>query len=764
MKSTEPIIAQYSDAAKVQLVIRASDDVEQRRGENRTLINEAANNEPLMTDEVADQQGILVNTRWGEMMELLANARRQMTVHFNSMPTFFTVSLPKAPEEVRADWEGEITEFINNKMKQGDRGLEWFATNKSRWSAVVCHGIGPLFWDDPKSWNAKVIAICDLRIPTDTLSDFSNLTCFAVRKAYTPGELSAKAYSKTQGRFKWNKKAVASMLDQIEQCKTVMAQNQYDYQSTPEKFEELRKQNGGYWASDAMPVINLWHFYFKNDEGKNGKWELKVVPDMGSSVVSPEVDDNEFICESIGPVADKWQHILQVQYGDLNNTSPHKYQSVRSLGFALYEPCYWTDITRCRLIQHVQDNFNIYLRMADPVDRARASVQVFQNMAVLKPGVTVVPNTERHQVDGNLVEAALAMTKQLEGEMSSTYTQEVDSGTKKEQTAFETGVKVQQRNAMLSGILMEATFRETFVYKEICRRFCLENSDDEDVQDFRTDMLKRVKIPKAWLDVKYWVIEPTTPLGNGNPTMAMVESENVMKLRPLAGPAAQQEMVHDAAVTMVGPRRAKRWFSVKEKPTSEASVAAMNAFSALMQGGRPQVPNGLSMLAVVQTLVQYCVDKITTIERTTKMATPQEMIGLTNAVGYVKSLLQGMEGDQANMVKIKEFAHAIAQVENELKRMQHKQQAEQQKAQQQDKMKEANGEAQAHLVETAAKIKGKTAETANKIQMKKVEGQQKLQHQNQAFVADQQRKNLSTVAEIARNGEREKAKKPTDEK
>lgn len=752
----EPKKGQYTDASKVQLVIRSSDDVEQIRGENRVLIDRAANNEPLMSDEEAEQIGLKIFNRWGEMSEVLANARRQMMMHFNSMSTFFNVTLPKAPEEYRADWAGEITEFINNRMKQGDKALEWFSTNESRWSAVTCHGIGPLHWDDPKNWRSRVVALCDLRIPTDTLTDFSNLTCFAIRKPYTPGELSEKAYSKAQGLFKWNQKAVAKMLENIEQVRTVMAQNTYDYQSTPEKFEDLRKQNGGYWASDAMPVINLWHFYFINDAKE---WELKVVPDEGGSSTTPGVDNDEFVCESVGAVARKWQHILQVQYGDLNNTSPHKFQAVRSLGFLQYEPCYWSDLTRCRFLQHVHDQFNILLRISDPVDRARAAIQVFQNLAVMKPGVSIVPANERHQVDGNLVDAALAMTKQLQGELSSTYTQEADSGTQKEQTAFETGVKVQSTNAKLSGILMAATFRETFVYREICRRFCLRPSDDEDVQDFQTYMKKTVKIPEGWLDVKHWVVEPTTPLGNGNPTMAMVESENVMKLRPMAGPGAQQEMLHDAAVSMVGASRAKRWFSSKEKATSEASVAAMNAFNTLMQGLPPQVPNGLSMLAIVQTIVKCCVDKVTTIKRTTKMATPQEMIGLANAILYAQQLLKGMQGDQANQPKLKEMAHALAQVGNELKRMQKQQQAGQQKAQAKAQQQQTNGEMQAHMMETAAKVKGKQAEGAMKMKIKSAEASQKLQQRNAEFVADQKRKNLATVAEIARNG----AKKPIDE-
>jgi hypothetical protein len=232
----------------------------------------------------------------------------------------------------------------------------------------------------------------------------------------------------------------------------------------------------------------------------------------------------------------------------------------------------------------------------------------------------------------------------------------------------------------------------------------------------------------------------------------------------MAGPGAQQEMLHDAAVSMVGAARAKRWFSVKEKATSEASVAAMNAFNTMMQGLPPQVPNGLSMIAVVQTLVKACTDKITTIQKTTKMATPQEMIGLGNATLYCEQLLKGMQGDQANMPKIKQMAHALAQVQNELKRMAKQMQAEQQKAQMKAKQQENSGEIQMKAAETAAKIKGKTAETANNIQLNKAEGIQKLQQKNKQFANDQKLKTIGAVADIARKNAAEKAKKPTDEK
>jgi hypothetical protein len=731
----------FSTPSKVLDTIRSGDEAEEDRGKNRVLINRAANNEPLVDEAEAQRIGMKIYNRWGEFMNALSHARRQYVTNFTSQDTYFTVSIPKAPEEHRSDWGDFITEAINNVMKEGDFELEYFELHRSKWSAVVSHGIGPIMWEDKYAWLPRYVAIEDLRVATDTEISFRNLTWFGVRIPYTPGELSRKAFSNVQSKFVWNKKAVTAILKNVKECNDTMAENNYDWNTVPEKFEEIRKQNAGYWSGDAMPTINLWHFYHQEDDGK---WYLKVVPENNTSGVTAEAED-EFICRSEGPMADTWKNILHVQYGDLNNKAPFMYHSVRSLGFALFEPCYWTDFTRCRLLQHTLDQFNILLRITDPVDRARAMVQTFQNLGVIKPGVTIVPAAERHQVDAALVESVMGQTKQLQAEASTAYTQSIDNGTAREQTAFETGVKVQQNNAMLSGLMLTARTYEKSAAKEICRRFCLKNSDDPDVVEFQKSC-KTEGIPDDWMDVKKWRVEITMPLGGGNPTMAMVEAENAMKLRPMLEPSAQAEALHDAAVQMVGSRRARRWIKRDSQAASTAACAAAAAFPALMMGMPYIVPEGLNPIEQIQTLLALAVRKVAMIEQTTKIPKPEELIGLQNTAATIEKLVQGMQGDTGNEPKMKEFAKALNQLNNEIKKMQQHLQMEMQKQQQQN----GNGDMQAKMAETQAKIAGKTAETQQKLKAKELAERQKLRHKDAAFVGDQQRKDVQSLAEIKR--------------
>ena len=56
----------FSTPQKVLATIRDSDDAERARGENRVLINRAANNEPLLDDDEAEKIGMKIYNRWGE--------------------------------------------------------------------------------------------------------------------------------------------------------------------------------------------------------------------------------------------------------------------------------------------------------------------------------------------------------------------------------------------------------------------------------------------------------------------------------------------------------------------------------------------------------------------------------------------------------------------------------------------------------------------------------------------------------------------------
>lgn len=717
----------FKTAGDVLSVITATDDTSRIRGENRVKINNMANGVPSLTDSEAKQLGVRINVEWGEMAQLFAHARRQYENALFGMQYFFRVDLPNAPEAKRQEWSMYLTQQINRPMK---KSAAYDHLKRSQIAQLVAHGIGPQNHCDADDWVPELIALEDLRVATDTETSFRNLEWYAVRRAYSVTELTNKVFGKNTLPG-WNKPAIRKLLQSFKG--SVIGEVPYDWDSDPEKMAELVKQNGGFYSSDALPTIQLWDFYYEKD----GAWYLCVVP--GSASMNG-VSVEEFLYKSDKPQAEKLDHLLHCQFGDLSTKAPFLFWSVRSLGSLLIEPCFFLNLTRCRLLQHVHEDMNVWYRVNDPTGRARATKIDLFNMAVVPEGVSVVPRTERHSINGDLALTMLANITQLKNEAAVTYTQQLDTGTQKEQTATETMANVHRVNAMMEGLLSRFFRSETYAYHEIARRFCRKNSTNNDVQKFQRRCLQ-YGIPPQLLDVDQWDIEPETPMGNGNPTMAMAKANQLLQMRPMFNASAQQEILHQATVVFAGPKQAARWAPVDGlADVTDAKQAAEFAFGTLMEGVMVQLKQGLSMLEQAQTLIGMMAGKVASIEQRGNMAEWSEVTGLRTVEQYVRGLVAMLGQDPAQKPVVKQIEDVLGKLMNSVKGFEQRLMEQQQ---------QGNGQMDSQAM---AKIQANLMSAQVKAQTKEQSEAQKRQHKEISFQADEQRKTLQTMADIRREG------------
>lgn len=734
----------FSTPQRIQQTIRAGDTAEWERGCNRVKINNAANCMPPLDPALAKKLGIKINVNWGELMILLAHARRQyMTAFWNNL-YFFKVSMPFAPSEFRSEWETFVTTQINKPLRES---LPFFELHRSRWASVVCHGVGPQMWYDKYNWRAKYVAIEDLRIPTDTTLDFENLDWFGVRHAYTPWELISKAFDPSPLNY-WDKRQVAQIMRNYKEINYDYAPNHYDWETTPEKLAELVKQDGGYYASDAMPAIPLWHFYFRDDsEPMNKGYFMRIVPENATVRGG---SDEKFLWAHNEAVAPDLSQILHCQFGDLCNKAPFNYHSIRSLGFALLEPTFYTNITRCRMLQHLHDNFNTWLRVNDPGDRGRAMLQEFGDFNVLRPGVSVVPQAERHQVEADLIEMNMGQLKQLQSEASSSYTQSTDTGTKREQTAFETGVKMQQVNALMGGLLTTAFIYETHFYKEVARRFCQEQpkiGGDKDIIKFQ-NLCRKAGIDKKYLDPDMWDIEPNTPLGFGNPTMALSAATQLISQAGSFDATAQQEIKHDWIIAVTGdPRKAARWAPLGgDRGITSSERDAQSIFGTLMQGIPVPVDEKFSAIEQIETMLPLLAGVIVRLEKNGNVADAHDAQGMQTVVQYIVQQIQRLAPDPQQKQRVKQYGDAVGKLVNQIKGL--AQRGAEQAQQQNGGMDEA----------TKAKVEATVAMAQAKLHGKALSDQQKLKLNSQKFIREQRRDDARTFAQIQRDNALAKSK------
>lgn len=728
-------MSNWSSASKVLQTIRAGDTVEQTRSINRTKILDAANCVPPLSEDQAKKMGVKINVNFGELAVILTHAVTQMLSAFTANQYFFTVALPRAPKEHQSEWGAYITEEINQIMSQS---IEYYLLQFSRWSSVAKHGIGAMTWRNQDKWRPKFCALQDIRIATDTTLDFENLNWYGQRVPYTVSELLGEAFTKNANNY-WNKPAVASILKNYKEVNFTDATNNIDWDTDYEKLASIVKQNGGFYGSNALPTIPIYHFYFEDfDDAGKKQWYMRAVPDTGTVKGGGSED---FLWESKIPVGDSWKQLLHCQFGDLSFDDPPTFGAVRGLGYMLLEPTFYGNLTRCRLLQHVHDNLNILLRISDPSDKARATIQEFSNMGVLKSGVTIVPQAERHQINAALVDSVLAQMKQLAGEASSSYTQQADTGTQKEQTAFETRVKAEQVNAMTSGIILKGSKFEDQANREICRRFCNPRSTDPDVILFQ-QRCRNMGIPQGWLDINQWVVQTVTPIGMGNPTIAQAAIQQLQQLAPKLSPQAQAEINHESVLVLTkDPRKAARWAPMPGKETqSDATREAIGLFATLLIAAPGSVPPPQNnYIDQIEVLLPLLAGKITLYTQRNNMAMPDEAMGLGNVLTYIQQAVQALGQDQAQKERVKKYTDALAQLGNEVKALT-------QRGQEATKAQIKKGQdAQAQEVQS-------------KIHMHQVESASKMSIEQRKFEADQRRKDIA----LQKEQQRKDAKTYTD--
>lgn len=734
----------FDDPDSVASAITDLKQADVLRAQDRTLIQDHANGYPPLTPQEADDNNVEVNVNFGVMARTLHKARRQYENAFLKPSLFFTVKLDGAPPDKGPYWESCITTKINRAMKDS---LSYVQTLRSVFAGVVLHGVGPVMWKDKKCWEPDMVAIEDMLLPTDTDLSLKKLPYFAVRQRYTYLEIADIVSSDTPDPG-WNLPALREMLDTVDIPQGLTTAN-FNWTDSPEKAAEIVKQNRVYWTNDTVPCFYVWNFYHMNRDSDD--WWLKVVLDVpGSTSASVANNTNgkvAFLYKSEDPVADNHGQIIHFQFGDGSNKPPFKYHSIRSIGFMLYDVCELFNRLQSQFTQHVFDQTTMLFRVNDPGDRGRSNKILLFDKGVVPNGVTFVTQSERYQVDARLVQTSISGFRQLISETAASYTQDVNDGTSKELTATEVMARVNDVNALISSLLNVAYLYQKFQYREICRRFCLKDSDDKDVKAFQKKM-KEEKIPEEWLDVDKWTVEPEKVLGGGHKMLEITQSRELMSLVPQLGPEAQDRVRRRHIGALTDDYDLAYSLVPETKPTSTpSSHDAELAFGAMMGGSPVQPLPGLNRRAQAGTMLELMQLKVQQIEQSGGVGTRQEVIGLGLSMNYVEQLVAPMQNDEGAGPFLKQVSDGLSQIGNMVKAF-----AQRQMEQEQKKAEAEAGDpvAQAKIQLDMQRAQMQAQIDQQRIEIERLRAQAQIQSQNEATMADIQRKNEVANAEIAR--------------
>lgn len=360
---------------------------------------------------------------------------------------------------------------------------------------------------------------------------------------------------------------------------------------------------------------------------------------------------------------------------------------------------------------------------------------------IVPDGLKWVPANERQTVNYELVSGMLAMNRQLISENASSFTQDVNDGTAKEQTATEVMARVSSANKLQSSMLSNIYEQQVPQYREISRRFC--KSRNKDCVQFRK-RCEAAGVDPAAFDSETWDIIPEKSMGAGDRMIQMAMGDKLMALSPRMNPTAQQAALHIAVEATTGDSdMANELAPLSKTDPSPAAEKATLAWGTLIDGKPVILAGDINRIEFVETLLKLVDIEFKRINLGGGgLPSPERVDGLENVLNVLVGVVEQISTDESQAERVRGYMQAIGKGANYIKA--YRQQLEQQA--------EAQGEEQDPQI--AGEIRAKEIIANSDATIAQTLAAQKERHKEIGFQQDQIRKDLKTAAEIQASGAR----------
>jgi hypothetical protein len=755
----------FTSAREIEQIVWQLRLADYPRSLNRARINSLANGAPPYDATEEERNAIEVNVNDLSMTRLSHEARQQLFQAFNKPGNFFTCRTDGGAASRRLERGTIVTNGITKRMKRSD---PYFECQRSKFALEVLHGIGPGNWEDQDHWCPTPLGVEDVLIPSNTLLTFRNLPFFALFRPYTAAELKrlTRRMDRNPG---WNEQAVKKAIEWADsKAAQLYGGSRWSEYWSPEKQQERIKQDSGVFASDLVPTIDCWDFYYWDDEGKKEGWRQRIIFDAyggysgwmgpgsyGAREAMPEKnlieDDTGMFLFSSGNrvVAESLSNILHFQIADLSAVAPFRYHSIRSLGFLLFAACHLQNRLRCSFSEAVFENLMMYLQARSESEVQRALNIQLANRRVIDETIRFIPPGERWQPNPQMVELGLAELKQIIAENSASYVQDRNmSRDRVEKTRFQVMAEVQAMQTLVSAALQQAYRYQASEYREIFRRFMKKNSEDPDVRSFRAECLTK-GVPEKLMTVEAWDIEPERVIGGGNKTLEMAVAQQLMEWRAAFAPEAQQQILRKATLSITDDAAEAEALVPRLQGVSSSRYDAMASFGTMMAGGVVGYTESHNRMEVLETLMT---ELETALRRTGPMTNADKVLGFQNVLQHIGRLLQEVGADPAQKERVRRLSDAAKNLGNMVKALAQRV-VEQMKAQ--GVGGNGAGEEQAKL---QAKLQSEIVAAQAKAANARESHAQRTAQKQVSFEAEEKRKEQQHQLEMRRKMQEERVK------
>ena len=439
------------------------------RSTNRALVNRLFNGFAPFTEEEVKDNDISVNFNDLTSTRKAHDARGQMYGAILKPGNYFRATCDLGPRHSRNQHCETVTRTMNRVMK---KSLGYYELQRAKIAQAILHGIGQSVWPDGDSWKPRAACIEDVLIPSGECSELpmDNLPLFAIHKSFSGPQLIKLTRGPNVDKG-WNLPMVEECLKWIDQETKTLLGNNWPAAWSPEKQGERIKEGGAYWG-DSVPLIEVYDFYYWDDDGETSGWKRRMILDVWGTPAS--AGGNISMARKVGSLyegksakeeflydggeriyAANRNELISFQFADLSAVAPFRYHTIRGLGFLLHDVCHIQNRLTCKITESTFETLTMLMRVKSQEDVQRALKANLFNRGFVDETVQFIPQAERWQVNTGLVEFGSGWNERLIDQSSSTHAQNQDMSKGVEKGQLQIMAELNATTAMLSAGLLQ---------------------------------------------------------------------------------------------------------------------------------------------------------------------------------------------------------------------------------------------------------------------------------------------------------------------
>lgn len=548
-----PASTRFKDAQScLNFAKRLEEDDIQHRAPDRLQIKSMMMLQPpwKRTAENADR----TNVNWGEGKNVLKDRKTPFLTRLAQESEPISVEVWERLPQQADDYRRQLTTAASNAL------IQWTGSSIELGGAaddMGAYGLGVVIWPEERDPRFERMPLRRVFFPAGSKPDIDRIDAVVVKYTWTAAELWRKHESEAAEKLGYSKEGIERVMQWL-----YMQGKQSDTgRSSRVSFEDIRERMNADFVSEWISgnQIDVYHVVFRDVEGS---FSTKLVCEITAPARAggKETTSPVYICER----DEAYEELSQFMGIFPLDPTAETIHALRGYGHDLVPKALAASRSKCQLIDHWDRSTMVWFQSASADAAMRLQMHRHGPYGVINTnGLEVAEITKSDKMPADMGALGMLEHELRRGTPSNAANPFGRAGSNRPSATAE---DIQQQDAN-EAVIVDVSMFETFldrVYMEFYRRLTMKPSGrktaGEKVRQVFHDWVKFYDLPNdVWKMENVRTVSAKRTVGPGSPFVRKQAATNLMSVRGALPPSGQHEVLELYIAAHAGAQHVRRF-------------------------------------------------------------------------------------------------------------------------------------------------------------------------------------------------------------